>query len=110
MEGKTQRGASSPAKPALHIPEPLSTTKQADSESAIVKELRAKRSVGEGREKVSYCQQRTTQTHIGALRWLHPISERPLETIFVVKYATSSRTFEPLMRVRDGGHIRVLRE
>ena len=27
MEGKTALGASSPAKPALHIPEPLSTTR-----------------------------------------------------------------------------------
>ena len=27
MDGKTARGASSPAKPALHIPEPLSTTR-----------------------------------------------------------------------------------
>ena len=26
IEGKTARGASSPAKPALHMPEPLSTT------------------------------------------------------------------------------------
>lgn len=31
MEGKTARGASSPAKPALHIPDPLSTTKAATS-------------------------------------------------------------------------------
>jgi hypothetical protein len=31
MLGKTARGASSPAKPALHIPEPLSTTKAAIS-------------------------------------------------------------------------------
>eukprot|EP00604_Paraphysomonas_vestita_P002669 CAMPEP_0174818624 /NCGR_PEP_ID=MMETSP1107-20130205/1409_1 /TAXON_ID=36770 /ORGANISM="Paraphysomonas vestita, Strain GFlagA" /LENGTH=38 /DNA_ID= /DNA_START= /DNA_END= /DNA_ORIENTATION= len=27
IDGKTARGASSPAKPALHIPEPLSTTR-----------------------------------------------------------------------------------
>ena len=31
MEGNTDRGASSPAKPALHIPEPLSTTRAATS-------------------------------------------------------------------------------
>ncbi|KAK0076664.1 hypothetical protein PV326_010605 [Microctonus aethiopoides] len=31
MLGKTARGASSPAKPALHIPDPLSTTKAATS-------------------------------------------------------------------------------
>lgn len=33
MDGKTARGASSPANPALHIPEPLSTTKAATSSS-----------------------------------------------------------------------------
>jgi len=36
MDGKTARGASSPAKPALHIPEPLSTTKDATSSSHIL--------------------------------------------------------------------------
>ena len=36
MEGKTALGASSPAKPALHIPEPLSTTKAAASSSHIL--------------------------------------------------------------------------
>merc|ERR1719162_2181050 len=34
MEGKTARGASSPAKPALHMPEPLSTTSAATSSSS----------------------------------------------------------------------------
>lgn len=34
MEGKTARGASSPAKPALHIPEPLSTTRAVVSTSS----------------------------------------------------------------------------
>merc|ERR1739838_137989 len=33
MEGKTALGASSPANPALHIPEPLSTTRAAVSSS-----------------------------------------------------------------------------
>jgi len=33
MDGKTARGASSPAKPALHMPDPLSTTKAATSSS-----------------------------------------------------------------------------
>lgn len=33
MDGKTARGASSPAKPALHMPEPLSTTRAAMSSS-----------------------------------------------------------------------------
>ena len=33
MDGKTARGASSPAKPALHMPEPLSTTSAAISSS-----------------------------------------------------------------------------
>lgn len=33
MEGKTARGASSPANPALHIPDPLSTTSAAISSS-----------------------------------------------------------------------------
>jgi hypothetical protein len=36
MEGNTARGASSPAKPALHIPDPLSTTRAATSSSHIV--------------------------------------------------------------------------
>merc|ERR1719317_1648174 len=35
MEGKTALGASSPANPALHIPEPLSTTRAATSSSHI---------------------------------------------------------------------------
>jgi len=34
MDGKTALGASSPAKPALHIPDPLSTTKAATSSSS----------------------------------------------------------------------------
>ena len=36
MEGNTARGASSPANPALHIPEPLSTTRAATSSSHIL--------------------------------------------------------------------------
>ena len=36
MDGKTALGASSPANPALHMPEPLSTTRAATSSSAIV--------------------------------------------------------------------------
>ena len=36
MEGKTALGASSPAKPALHMPEPLSTTRAAASSSHIL--------------------------------------------------------------------------
>eukprot|EP00419_Tripos_fusus_P025923 CAMPEP_0172703182 /NCGR_PEP_ID=MMETSP1074-20121228/37038_1 /TAXON_ID=2916 /ORGANISM="Ceratium fusus, Strain PA161109" /LENGTH=64 /DNA_ID=CAMNT_0013525045 /DNA_START=86 /DNA_END=278 /DNA_ORIENTATION=+ len=36
MEGNTARGASSPAKPALHIPLPLSTTKAATSSSSAM--------------------------------------------------------------------------
>ena len=39
MEGKTARGASSPAKPALHMPEPLSTTRAAASSSHILMKL-----------------------------------------------------------------------
>lgn len=35
MEGNTARGASSPANPALHIPEPLSITRAATSSSPI---------------------------------------------------------------------------
>ena len=34
MDGKTARGASSPAKPALHIPDPLSTTRAWTSSSS----------------------------------------------------------------------------
>jgi hypothetical protein len=36
MDGKTHLGASSPANPALHIPDPLSTTTPAISSSHIV--------------------------------------------------------------------------
>merc|ERR1712055_918727 len=36
MEGKTALGASSPAKPALHIPEPLSQTRAATSSSHML--------------------------------------------------------------------------
>ena len=36
MEGKTALGASSPAKPALHMPEPLSITRAATSSSHIL--------------------------------------------------------------------------
>ena len=36
MDGKTALGASSPANPALHIPEPLSTTRAAASSSHIL--------------------------------------------------------------------------
>merc|ERR1719320_702161 len=36
MEGKTALGASSPANPALHMPEPLSTTRAATSSSHIL--------------------------------------------------------------------------
>merc|ERR1712127_826620 len=36
MEGKTARGASSPANPALHMPDPLSTTRAATSSSHIL--------------------------------------------------------------------------
>ena len=36
MEGNTALGASSPAKPALHIPEPLSMTRAAISSSHIL--------------------------------------------------------------------------
>lgn len=39
MEGKTARGASSPANPALHIPDPLSTTNAATSSSHMVIDL-----------------------------------------------------------------------
>ena len=36
IDGKTALGASSPAKPALHMPEPLSTTRAAESSSHIL--------------------------------------------------------------------------
>ena len=36
MEGNTALGASSPAKPALHMPEPLSTTRAATSSSHMI--------------------------------------------------------------------------
>lgn len=39
MDGNTARGASSPAKPALHMPDPLSTTKACTSSSAMIKRV-----------------------------------------------------------------------
>lgn len=36
MDGKTALGASSPANPALHMPEPLSTTRAATSSSHML--------------------------------------------------------------------------
>ena len=39
MDGNTARGASSPANPALHMPEPLSTTRAAESSSHIFEEM-----------------------------------------------------------------------
>ena len=36
MDGKTERGASSPANPALHMPDPLSTTRATISSSPII--------------------------------------------------------------------------
>lgn len=47
MEGKTARGASSPAKPALHMPEPLSTTMAATCVCACA--------CGRGEESMSDC-------------------------------------------------------
>ena len=44
MDGKTARGASSPANPALHIPEPLSHTSAVTSSSHIFTESRWSRS------------------------------------------------------------------
>lgn len=37
MDGKTALGASSPANPALHIPEPLSTTRAEISSSMFLR-------------------------------------------------------------------------
>ncbi|KAH9421437.1 hypothetical protein DERP_010574 [Dermatophagoides pteronyssinus] len=42
MDGKTALGASSPANPALHIPDPLSITKAATSSSHILADLNSK--------------------------------------------------------------------
>jgi len=39
MDGNTALGASSPANPALHIPEPLSTTRAATSSSHMISVL-----------------------------------------------------------------------
>ena len=39
MDGNTALGASSPAKPALHMPEPLSITRAATSSSHILVDL-----------------------------------------------------------------------
>merc|ERR1711863_33903 len=47
MDGKTALGASSPAKPALHMLEPLSTTKAATSSSHILDYLNLFMSVPE---------------------------------------------------------------
>ena len=39
MEGNTALGASSPAKPALHMPDPLSMTRAATSSSHMLVDL-----------------------------------------------------------------------
>lgn len=49
MEGKTARGASSPANPALHIPDPLSTTSAAISSSMA--ELQKAKKKGKWRKR-----------------------------------------------------------
>jgi hypothetical protein len=58
MEGKTARGASSPAKPALHIPEPLSTTSACTSSSACKFERRrnASQHTAEGSQRSAHKQ------------------------------------------------------
>ena len=43
MDGKTARGASSPAKPALHMPDPLSITSAATSSSHMMETIQAVR-------------------------------------------------------------------
>lgn len=58
MEGKTARGASSPANPALHIPEPLSTTSAAISSSMA--ELRR---ATEGRNPLTLKSFESTSSH-----------------------------------------------
>lgn len=45
MEGKTARGASSPANPALHIPDPLSITRAAISSSIFCRKKNQKLSI-----------------------------------------------------------------
>lgn len=57
MEGKTARGASSPAKPALHIPEPLSITRAAVSSSAIGREVEMKAECRARRLDANLCSQ-----------------------------------------------------
>ena len=56
MEGKTARGASSPAKPALHMPEPLSTTRAATSSSHILSVLSGTGVVKPGDPRGSECE------------------------------------------------------
>eukprot|EP00420_Gonyaulax_spinifera_P033466 CAMPEP_0197880180 /NCGR_PEP_ID=MMETSP1439-20131203/8061_1 /TAXON_ID=66791 /ORGANISM="Gonyaulax spinifera, Strain CCMP409" /LENGTH=67 /DNA_ID=CAMNT_0043499727 /DNA_START=12 /DNA_END=212 /DNA_ORIENTATION=- len=46
MEGNTARGASSPAKPALHMPLPLSTTRAATSSSPMAATVFAETEAG----------------------------------------------------------------
>lgn len=59
MEGKTARGASSPANPALHIPDPLSTTSAAIS-SSMAELQRAKKG---GKKKKKKTLVRTLEAH-----------------------------------------------
>lgn len=51
MEGNTARGASSPAKPALHMPDPLSTTRAAISSSIFCAHKWGGRGGGRGEEE-----------------------------------------------------------
>ena len=86
MDGKTARGASSPAKPALHMPEPLSTTNAATSSSHIL--LRTVQT-GERRERVSQTSTSKSFGHRtgGALKEQHSIPSgrlpRPAEIAWI---------------------------
>lgn len=51
MEGKTARGASSPANPALHIPDPLSTTSAAISSSMAELQIAKERKKERGKKR-----------------------------------------------------------
>lgn len=83
MEGKTARGASSPAKPALHMPEPLSTTSAAMSSSmaswgrcrpAVAAQRRGRGASARGADAVSAAADCVLRGPSGGRRLLSPNS------------------------------------
>jgi hypothetical protein len=82
MEGKTARGASSPANPALHMPEPLSTTRAATSSSHIL---------------TDFCKGNKLASGLPDLSW-HNIPKR-------VKFTKLQQNYEMTIKIPNGRYI-----